>query len=230
MPYVLDGIIIIIFILCVFLSVKKGFIPTAIEVAGFIAALIIAFTFSSPLTNIIYDSFIEQSVNTTVEKTIDNATDKSYAAVDTVWNKMPEFITQNDFFPISKEEVIKEIESKTDETNEQLAYQISNTLVKPPITKIISVLISIIILSLLSVLVKLLARNIKKIYKDTVIGDADRLLGGLLGVLKGVFVSLCFCLTVSLLLSFNKDGFLIFRYDFINSTYIFKYLMELLPI
>lgn len=230
MPYILDGIIIIILILCVFLSVKKGFIPTAIEVVGFIAALIIAFTCSSPLTSIIYDNFIEPSVFTTVEKTIDNTTDKSFQAVDVVWEKMPEFITQNDFFSLSKEDVINEIESKSDETNEQLAYHISNTIIKPPITKIISVLISIIILSLLSVLVKLFARNIKKIYKNTVVGDADKLLGGLLGIVKGAFFSMCFCLIISLLLSFNEDGFLIFRYDLINSTYIFKYLMELLPI
>ena len=52
MSYILDAIIILIVLFYVFISAKKGFVRTLIEVVGFVAAIVIAFTVSTPIAEV----------------------------------------------------------------------------------------------------------------------------------------------------------------------------------
>ena len=53
MSYILDAIIVLIIVITVVLSAKKGFVCTLIEVIGLIAAIVIAISLSSPISNFI---------------------------------------------------------------------------------------------------------------------------------------------------------------------------------
>lgn len=229
MSYILDGIIILIIILFVFLSAKKGFVRTLIEAVGFIAAIIVAFTFSSPIASTVYDKIIQPSVVKTVENVADKSSARATSAVDAVWEKMPTFITESSFFNLSKEGITNTVETQATNDSIQLAQNISEAFVKPVTTKLLSVLISVILTVALLFVIKLLAKYINKLFSFSVIGNINKTLGGVLGIIKGAAVAVIFCLIISLILSFTKDGFLIFTYDAIHSSYIFKYLMGFSP-
>ncbi len=229
MSYILDGIIILIVALGVFLSAKKGFVRTLIEVVGFVAAIVIAFTLSSPLASTVYDKMIEPSVVRTVENAAADSAQNASGAVDAVWNKMPTFITESSFFNLSKNTVTATIQTETANSGAQLAQTVSESFVKPVATKLLSVLFSVILVVVLLFVVKILAKYINKLFSFSVVGDINRTLGGLLGLVKGAAVAVIFCLIVSLALSFTKNGFLIFTYDAINASYIFKFLMGFSP-
>lgn len=221
MSYILDGIIVITVLICVFLSAKKGFAFTLIETIGLIAAIVITFNASTPAANIIYDNLLEQKVINSIETTQNEA---ETAIVDTVWNKIPNFITENKFLNISKDNI------EIIDNDDDIAEKISSTIIKPIFTKIVSVIISAVLFTVLIIVVKFLAKYINKLFSFSFVGKVNKVLGGLLGLVKGIALSLIICLAVSLILSFTKDGFFIFKYDIINSSYIFKYLMEFLPI
>lgn len=221
MPYILDAIIIFTVLFFVFLSAKKGFTFTLIETVGFIAAIVITFNVSAPAANAVYDNFIEKPVINKIEATQNEA---ETAVVDVVWNKMPKFIIENEFLSPSKEDI------KIVNTDDNLAEKISDSLIKPVFTKITSIVISVVMFAVLIFIVKFLAKYINKLFSFSIVGDINKVLGGVLGLVKGIAVSLIICLVAGLILSFTKDGFFIFKYDIINSTYIFKYLMEFLPI
>ena len=132
MPYILDGIIVVTVLICVLLSAKKGFAFTIVEAAGFIAAIILTFNISTPAANIIYDNLFEQPIINSIENTQNEA---ETAVVDVVWNKLPGFVTENNFFGISKDDI-----STVDNDND-LPQKITNTFIEPVLVKILSIII-----------------------------------------------------------------------------------------
>ncbi len=229
MSLVLDAIIVLIILVFAFLSAKKGFVRTLIEVVGFILAIVIAIGLSTPIANGIYDAAVQPIVAKTVESAMSEGSATANAAVDAVWNKMPAFLTESSFFGVTKENITSTITDEVAANTVTVTNSISDSFVKPIVTKLLSVLISVILVVILLFVVKLLAKYINKLFTFSVIGDINRTLGGILGVVKGAAISVIFCLIISLILSFTKDGFLIFTYDAINSSYLFKFIIGLSP-
>ncbi len=226
---ILDAIIVLIILIFAFLSARKGFVRTLIEVVGFVLSIVIALSLSAPIANGIYDNVVHPIVAKTVESSMNEGAATANSAVDAVWNKMPSFLTESSFFNVSKENLTSTITDEMANNTADITNSISNSFVKPVVTKLLSVLIAVILVIVLLFVVKLLAKYINKLFTFSVIGDINKILGGLLGVLKGIAVSVVFCLVISLILSFTKNGFLIFTYDSINSSYLFKYLIGISP-
>ena len=228
MSIILDLIIVLIVLLFVFLSAKKGFVRTLIEVVGFIAAIVIALSLSTPIADFIYDSSIQPIVANTVKSAVSEGGSNVNEAVDSVWNKLPAFLTENNFFNLSKDTISSTVSTQSNATASQLTTTI-DSFIKPSVSKLLSVLISVILVVMLLFIVKILAKLVNKLFTFSVIGDINKTLGGILGLVKGAAVAVIFCMIVSLVLSFSKNGFLIFTYDAINSSYLFKFLMGLSP-
>lgn len=224
---ILDLIIVAIVLFYVLLSAKKGFVRTLIEVVGFIAAIVVALTFSTPASNFIYDKAIHPTISNSVESAMQEGVSSTTDAVNAVWEKMPSFLSENKFLNLPKIDSTEDTTSIID-TNE-LSENISQRYIKPLITKVLSIAISVILVVVLLFVVKILAKYVNKIFNFSVVGDINKTLGGILGVVKGGAVAIIFCLIISLILSFSKNGFLIFTYENIQSTFIFKFLMEFSP-
>ncbi len=229
MSLILDAIIVLIILIFAILSAKKGFVRTLIEVVGFILAIVVALGLSSPIANGIYDTTVQPIVAKTVESAMNEGSATANAAVDAVWDKMPAFLTESSFFGVTKENITSTITDEVSANTGDVTNSISNSFVKPLVTKLLSVLISVILVVVMLLIVKILAKYINKLFTFSLIGDINRTLGGILGVVKGAAVAVIFCLVISLILSFTKNGFLIFTYDAINSSYLFKFLIGLSP-
>lgn len=226
MSYILDAIVILIVLFYVFISAKKGFVRTLIEVVGFVAAIVIAFTVSTPIAEVSYDSFIYPSIAENVEVTgKDNIND----AADAVWDKLPKFITENSFFGVSKDNVTASAEDEFANQSDSIAQSISDKMIKPTVVKLLSVIVSFVLVIILLFVAKILAKYVNKLFTFSIVGDINKFLGGALGVVKGAAIAIIFCLVISIILSFTKGGFLIFTYDAINSSYLFKFLMGFSP-
>lgn len=229
MQYILDILIVLIVLICIFLSAKRGFMRTLIEVVGFIAAIFIAFTVSSPIANTVYDKMIEPSIVKTVESTASENAATATNIVDNVWDKLPGLITKNSLINISKDAVTQKVETDAIENSTVLANTISESFIKPSAVKILSTLISTILVVVLIFAVKILAKYINKLFNFSVIGSINKFLGGILGLVKGIAISIIFCMIITLIISVTKNGFLIFNYENINNSYVFKYIAEFSP-
>lgn len=228
MSIILDAIIVLIILLFVFLSAKKGFVRTLIEVVGFIAAIAIALSVSTPIANFCYDTAVQPIVAKTVESSVIEGGSNVNEAVDAVWNKLPAFLTESNFINLSKDSITTSINNETAADTTQLINSI-NSIIKPAVSKLLAVLISVILVVVLLFVVKILAKLVNKLFSFSLIGNINKTLGGVLGLVKGVAVSVIFCMIISLILSFTKNGFLIFTYDAINSSYLFKFIIGLSP-
>ena len=95
MSIVLDLIVISIIILMILISAKRGFVRVAVEVAGFVVAIMLSFTLSATLADFTYQKVIEPAIVSSVENITVETTD---SAAENTWNALPDFIKNSSVF------------------------------------------------------------------------------------------------------------------------------------
>ena len=223
----IDSIILLIVVFCVFSSAKKGFVRVLIEVAGFIAIGILTFTISTPLSHATYDkiigpSFIESATNKTAESTEQKVND--------AFETLPDFITDYaKSADITPETVTESINKTTENSVENTIKNVSEEIIKPVACELLSLIYSALLLIILSVVVVFVARAVNKLFSFSFVGKINKFLGGLVGVIKGAAFSAIYVLLIKLALSFFENGFWVFTPQNIEKTYLFKFILGLLP-
>lgn len=221
MSIVLDLVVLAIILFTVFMSARRGFVRVAVEVVGFIAAVFITFTISTPLGNITYDKIIEPPIVSSVSTAAGESTSQ---VVDKAWDSLPEFIKSNsEKIGISKESIDKSIENNIGSGAESAVKAASQNAVKPVVVKFLTLIYSVFILIILLFLVKILAKFINRLFSFSLVGTMNRVLGGILGIPKGIIIAIAFCLVISLAVSFTSGGFLIFTKDAIEGSWFFSH-------
>lgn len=226
MGYILDGIVILIILYAIISSSKRGFVRTAIEVVGFIAAFLIAFTVSSQLANVTYAKIIEPSIINTAEAAVTEGTQN---AADAIWSAIPKIVKENGFLQVSKDEFYNSVSGNTSNNITELAQNATQAILKPVISKLLSMIYSTVIIIVLLFVVKILAKYINKLFSFSIVGDLNRTLGGIVGFVKGIVFAFVFCCVITLIVSLTKNGFLIFTSSAINSSHIFSFLAGFSP-
>lgn len=227
MSIVLDLLVVAIIILTVVMSAKRGFVRVIIELAGFIAAVFITFTISTPLGNITYDKIIEPPALNAVE---DITVDSASVSDETLWEAMPEFVRNNaEKIGISKAAIEETLDNNAGSSAKAIAKTVSQDVVKPVVAELLAMIYSVIIFILLLVAVKFLAKFLNRVFSFSIIGSLNRALGGIVGIPKGIIIALLFCLIVRLITMFSSEGFLFFSNDVIEKTFIFKFFSNIIP-
>ena len=226
MSYLVDLIIILISLITVIISAKKGFVATVTKAVGFILAFVVAMNLGAYLSDFTYDKIIEPSlVETTVSAISDTVEDTS----KNVFEALPSFIGENlDKFGISKDSLsFTSADSKA--KIEKAVSDISRENIKPVVSNLLSILFTVIIFVILLIVVKFLSKFINKLFSFSIVGKLNRFLGGLLGLPLGVVYSFLFCIIIKLVVSITENGFLIFTPENVNNSYVFKFFTEIIP-
>ncbi len=228
MNIVLDVIVVAIVAICIFLSAKRGFVRTLLEVVGFVAAILIAINLSAPVADFIYDKAVSPSIEKMVVTTIDEAASNTSAAVsDTIWEKLPNFVSNAaEKSGVTKDTVSNKLAGGADSA--AIAKSITDDVLAPIATTVIKFIVTVILFVILLFVVKLLARIINKLFKKSLLGGANAALGGVLGAIKGIIYTVLFCLLISLITNVSKDNFFITN-EIIENTTVFKFILNLIP-
>lgn len=217
---IIDLIIIAIITFCAVLSSKQGFVKTAVEIVGFVAAIAIAFYISTPLAEFSYDKVIGLSVEKSITATTEKTAEQS---INSVFDNLPSFVKK---CGVNADKINNSVNDKLSNGIESAAKDTSNLIIRPIIVKVLGLLYSVLFIIILLVVVKFLAKFLNRIFSFSIIGNINRFLGGVLGGAKGVILALLFCMLVSLLLTFFPNGFLFFTKENIDKTYLFKLLVQ----
>lgn len=223
MSIILDLIVIAIIVFFIMVSAKKGFVNVFVETVGFVAAIIVAFTISTPLATATYDKIIEPPV---ISAAVEAAGE---SAEHEAWNALPDFIINNklNLFGTTTNEFTQKISENISLGVETAVKTASREIVRPIAVKMLGLLYSVILVIVLLIVVKFLAKLLNRVFSFSVVGKLNRTLGGLIGLLKGGVIALVFCMLISLIISFTGKGLWIFTADNINNSYIFKFFTEI---
>ncbi len=220
MGLIIDFIVIAIIGITVFLSARRGFVRMVVETAGFLAALWVALTFYMPLAEMTYDRAIEPSIVQSVSQAADNAARQT---ADSVWEALPQLAkTGLSAVGVTKESLDRTLLDHAGEGAQSAAENLSRSVVRPAVTRLLGLIYAVVLLIVLSLLVKLLAKMINRLFSWKLAGKINRLLGGLIGIPKGVVIAVLFCLLVSLLVSFRPEGVWIFTKDALKESWFFS--------
>ncbi len=232
MGIVLDLIILAIIAISILISIKRGFVKTAIELVGFGLAVYVAFNFGPALSNVTYEKVIRNSVATTISKTITDTAEQTSAQVgDEVWEKLPGFVKKNsEKFGVSKEQMQSQINITDNLDTMTFSENITDSVVKPIATTAMNFIYGIILFILIALLTKFLAKPINKLFSISFVGSINKFLGAIIGLGKGAIFAVIFCAVISAVVVFTKSGFLIFTRENIETSTLFKLLCKINPI
>ena len=232
MWWILDLIVVSIIVFYVYLSAKRGFVRTVIELIGYFLAIFLATTLSSPVSNFVYDSFISPGIVEDVTGETNLTTDSSDEdKINQIWNSLPDIVVKNEEKADLSKDTLRDTINKTDSglPVDSLAKSATDATVKPIILPIIKAIATVLLFIILMFVVKILAKVINKVFNLPLIGKLNRFLGGIIGLLKGVIFATIFVMLIVFFVSVSENGFLFFNYENIDRSIIFKFLMGFTP-
>lgn len=231
MWYVLDLMVLLIIFYFVIASAKRGFARSFVELVGFILSIYIAFFVGNTVSAALYEKTIKPAVVNTVTQSVEsNASSSVNDTVNSIWEGMPKAIKNaSGYFGVSKETVSNNINAQISENVnvEQIADTTVDKVVKPVAIPLVKSVIGIVLFTVLMFAVKILARIINKMFKLPLIGGLNSFLGGVIGLGKGLVISIAVCITIGTLVALTGKEIWIFTKENIDKTYIFGLLANL---
>ena len=192
MGIVLDVILVLILIAVVVVSAKKGIIKTLVELAAFALAIFLAAQTAQPVANGMYKAFFSKTVERGLYEVLPENSSKltNSDKAKYVFDEMPEFAKrQAEKCGISVDSVAEQIAKGNFANNDSLYQTLESDIVKPiavaVLKHIMFFVLAVLYALVLTAILKSFAKGLKKSH---LIVGTDKLVGGVIGVAKGVII------------------------------------------
>ena len=196
MWWILDLIVVAIIALFVYLSAKRGFVRTVIELVGYFLAIYLSFIISGAIADFTYNKVVEPAIVENISNKISTTTNESVdSTVDIIWEALPEFVSKSaENFNVSKNSVKATVAEKytSNLDTKDFVKTVAENSVKLIVVPLIKTICSVILFIILMFVVKILARVLNKMFSLPLIGGLNKALGGVIGLLKGVIFATIF--------------------------------------
>lgn len=220
MGLILDLVFLAVILIAVILSSKKGFMLTLLELLGFLAAIVIATTVSEPICEFAYDKFIEPTV---VEKTQGIIVDSVTEIPENLWENLPNLIKNNsEFFGISEDSFLKTLSSETKNGAVDVSTTISRKIVRPSVVNLTSTITCFLLILILIPTFRFVAKAVNKLFTISLVGKVNKILGGILGIVKGVAICFIICIVLDLFLKIKGGGLWFLTDEFLNESFVYS--------
>lgn len=231
MSLVLDLLVVGVVVLFIVLGVRKGFITTLVEVVGTLLAIVIAFSLSVPLSEAIYNGFVEPSVTQSVDAALEGYT--GYAieqTVDDLWSANGTLAYFAQLAGVEKETIIAGASASSQTGVDAVGGFVKESVARPVATFFIRVILIVAMVLILLILVKIVAKLLGKIFSFFLFGTVNSLLGGVLGGVKGLLAAVLLCVILGTVIAASADGVLGFTKESIDQSLVFGKLFGLLSL
>lgn len=197
MSIILDIILIAVLVLFVVLAAKKGFAKSLLELIAVVLALFLAYQLSPAVSNGIYDTAVKDNAIEYMEKQFEEIdSSSSVKQAEVTLEAIPDFILSLassagiDTAGISKS-VATELSGKFNP--QDAAEKLEEKAVRPIVTGVLNIMIFLLLAVVLIIVLKILAGFIAKIFNVPFVGTLNKILGAVLGTIKGVAVLVFIC-------------------------------------
>ena len=200
MANVLDGAVILILIGSIIWGYRRGFVKTAAQTIGCIAAIAIAFFLSGVVSQTVYDLFIDKPVKAYANQQMVDATDMALETqLDNTLDNMPKW-TQSVLAKVgygSSEEIMEKLRPDADAT----VAEIVDDIVRPPLLGILRLIVFFILFMILMLVVLLISKMLRRIFRFPFLRQVDGVLGIIPGIIYGVLWVMALTMALQLYVS-----------------------------
>ncbi len=180
MGYILDGIILLICLICVLVGVKKGFIHSVVRFWGAVIAALLASTLGGALAQWLFDTMFRGAMVEKINSSLQAlGSENAAAAAGQVLASLPDFLVRAlEEAGVTLETVSHAINSQTSGAAGMVVDYLS-----PVFVNFLKVLAVIVLFFLFTTLARLLAALISDLLRLPILRELDGVLGGAFGFL-----------------------------------------------
>lgn len=220
---IIDLLLILCIVLFIVRTAKKGFALSLFNIIAFFGAFILAAIIAKNLSGYIFNWFFEQSV---VDKIGASSTPLFSGSTSEEVNKFvfTEFPTLFNFSSISGIGINSSALTGSTSTS---PHFVSNVIIEPIFESFISLFVYIIALAICIPTLRFIAKKLSKIFTVSLVGKINSILGGFLGIIKGVAIvfSICAGLIVVMGLFIDPESPLTYG---IQNSFIISYVSSII--
>ncbi len=186
LPFIIDIILIVVFAGCIIDGRKKGFVKMILSIVATVIALLVAKEYAEPVANWINESFVHGRIVDSISRAISDSVGSGAAAIA---NALPDYIVRAaEAIGLSTKEITANLGSNV--TSVQAAEQICTAVEGAFIVPAIKIVSFFIIFAIGSAVLNFVASLINGIFKLPLIKSVNKLLGAILGGVKGLIAVL----------------------------------------
>lgn len=234
MPYVLDGLIAVVIVVCVVRGAKKGFIRAAFGILTFLIAAVLAFMFYVPFSEFVISTpagqSVEQNLYDSVYKVVAGNAEKQIAgapydeAVSPGSGQLPSNTTEGLLGSINIPKfMFQSVFAQSDFLMRTAQLTVAEAVSRSLTGAFMKILAGILLFLLLLIVIWLLRVVLEMIFRLPLLKEVNRLAGFLAGLVNGVLLSYLILAMFGSLSGFSELGFI---RDTMLQSYVYKNLYE----
>ena len=226
MGWIIDLIMVLLLILIVYASYRKGFLRSILSLGGFLLATVVSFTFGKMLAEMLCDSMAKPWLTALIDEQIVAGTNYNLAVVvDNMYQNLPGYLAGPlEMLLGSKEQVLANLQSALDGGSAAGLTDAIVGLLRPMLVALLSVLTIIILFLICMIVIRIIDRLLIQVRRIPVVGTFDGLLGGLVGIVKAVIWLVVLVFLVKAVILLSADGISWLNSETVESSFLFKYL------
>lgn len=190
MSYVIDLLLVAVFILVAVLAAKRGFFSTLFDLGGYVVGLVSAKILSSSLAPGIYAQYLEEYIRERLTLSLGDAATVDYSAkIEQAVNSIPEaFSGVMELIGVNREQLLAQI-SEADLSGSNFIDGVMNNIALPIGTAVIRTVLFVVFTIAFSAVLKVVIRLLDKVIKKLpALKQINAGLGFVLGAVKGIIV------------------------------------------
>jgi len=208
MEYLLDFILLAIFALMLYSGVKRGFVHTVISAVAVFAAMLLASALSKTAAPWLYVTFVQETATQAVAASLPPGVDitLSVEQAKQVMQELPEvWSALAATVGIDLNEVIASIGGGAPQATD-VAARVAEWILRPIAEAVLRVVAFAVCMIVLYILIRILMLILDRVFKLPVLKSANKLLGALLGAVKGILFLLLICTVLQVVAGFMEDS------------------------
>ena len=192
MAVVIDIIVAVILFLPALRGFMKGLFKAFSGLITFIIAIFTAYFLKSPVADFLYDKLLLGSISNGIETNLAKiATQNNFTIGDLVKSNNVDYLELLKRYSVSRTDIMQYSDKISADSGDMLA-DVSNKIASPVARNIASVLAALIIFILTIVILNIVLHYIGKLGKAVGLGFANKIFGGLIGLVIGVILASAF--------------------------------------
>lgn len=219
MNIILDAIIFLLAVVFIVDGFKRGAVRSILDIVGFIIVLLVASSLSTFLADIIFNSFVRESMLNQINQSLSNSVGQDAGVrIHEVFNSLPSFISNTiKFYGVSEETLASSVPFSSANAAEEIIKSIA-----PVIIRLIKTVVFAVLFAILISLFKVFSRTLNRLFKIPVLKQVNELLGVVCGTLKCAILVFIICWLIRIFIPMLDNSPKIFSQENIDATILFK--------
>lgn len=190
MNWILDLILLAVFIVAVVFSAKKGIVRTLLEIAAFVLSIFLAFQLAAPMAESFYDNFLEVRVQERIEEklpagnAVESNTEKAVAVLEGIPSFAKKYLENSGF---NADALAQQI-ALGRYSNSSIAEELEENFAKPASVAVLTATFFLLLCIVLCAVLQAIAGGISKLFKAPIVSTLNKGLGALFGAVKGLVI------------------------------------------